>query len=275
MGVAAMIHVLQDSEGAAEAAARLAKATLSRYASTATATATATATGDAYLALSGGTTPRRLYELLANAATSEIPWSRIHIVWGDERCVPPDDPRSNYRMVAETGLLGHPLAGIHRMPGELPPEEAALAYEESLRALFPGREVPRLDLVIMGMGSDGHVASLFPGSKELDELERWSVATGVHGGVRRLTLTLPVLASAKALILLVTGESKAKAVERAFGGNEQSHGSGIPIRMLLSVISERRSVARDYPSVTCILDEPAASLLRRCSTRLDWGPEPG
>ena len=112
-----------------------------------------------------------MYERLAGPEGAGVPWSRLHVLWGDERCVPSDDPRSNYRMALESGLLSVPPAGIHRMPGELPPEEGAFRYEQELRALFPEDGFPRLDLVLLGLGEDGHVASLVPGSAALQERE--------------------------------------------------------------------------------------------------------
>ena len=162
------------------------------------------------LVLAGGSTPRRAYEVLAGRA---VEWGRVTVLFGDERCVPPDDPESNYLM-AKQALLDrvHP-ATVHRMPGELGPETAAELYEEVVGRLGP------LDLVLLGVGPDGHTASLFPGHRELE-------AAGHVVGVRdapkpppeRLTLTLPVLREARRVVFLATGEDKAEALAKAREG---------------------------------------------------------
>lgn len=169
------------------------------------------------LALAGGSTPRTLYRLLATGYRDEIPWDRVHLFWGDERYVPRDDPRSNYRLVRES-LLDHvriPGENIHPMPTDLPdPEDAAAAYEQTLRAWFPA-PWPRFDLVLLGMGSDGHTASLFPGSPALAERTRWTAAIRAPVEPRqRLTLTLPVLNHAALVFFLVTGDEKADVLGR-------------------------------------------------------------
>ncbi len=165
------------------------------------------------LALAGGITPRALYRVLARDYRDAIAWTRVHLFWGDERYVPRDDPGSNYRLVRETLLEGVaiPPDNVHPMPTDFPtPDEAAQAYESALRAHFPDMP-PRLDLILLGMGTDGHTASLFPHSPALEERTRWVVA--VHAPVEpavRLTLTLPVLNAAVSVFFLVTGEEKAK-----------------------------------------------------------------
>ncbi len=173
------------------------------------------------VALSGGSTPKALLELLAGAPyRDEIDWGRVHIAWGDERCVPPDDEQSNYRMAREA-LLAHvriPSGQIYRMPGELPdPRAAADAYEATLRRLFdlsPG-EWPRFDLVHLGMGTEGHTASLFPGSPALAERERLVAAPFVEQlGVHRITLTPPAINAAREVQFLVAGVEKAAIVRR-------------------------------------------------------------
>lgn len=256
------IHVLPDAGAAARAAARLAAAALEERAGQ--------TDGPVCFVLSGGSSPRSMYERLAGPEGAGVPWARVHVLWGDERCVPPGDPRSNYRMALETGLLAVSPAGIHRMPGGLPPEEGALRYEQELRALFPPDGFPRLDLVLLGLGEDGHVASLVPGSRALQERERWVAATEPYQGTRRLTLTLPVLASARHLLFLVTGESKAPAVRSVFaaeegGGLSSSECVSAPARMLLDMIASRdehsQRAGEPRALVTCIVDEAAASLL--------------
>ena len=168
------------------------------------------------VALAGGNTPRAAYGALADEPDIAVPWSRSFVFFGDERRVPPDDPASNFRMARETLLSRVPLPASHvfRMEGEAAdPDEAARRYEEILR-----REAPDgLDLVFLGMGEDGHAASLFPGSEALREESRWVVPTEAPAGVtprERLTLTRPCLARARRVIFLVTGPVKREAVER-------------------------------------------------------------
>jgi 6-phosphogluconolactonase len=181
------ILVLDDEEAAAEATAdRLAEA----------------ARAGLEIALTGGSTPRRAYEL---AALREPDWSRAGAWWGDERCVPPEDERSNYRLARKSLIdrLSSPPR-VHRIRGELEPADAAAAeYERELGET-------RLDLVLLGLGPDGHVASLFPGAPTLEERERRVVAAeaGLEPFVPRVTLTLPVLCSGRSVLFLVTGEEK-------------------------------------------------------------------
>ncbi|HLQ61944.1 MAG TPA: 6-phosphogluconolactonase [Candidatus Acidoferrales bacterium] len=162
------------------------------------------------LVLAGGTTPRRCYELLAS---KPVRWGRVTVLFGDERCVAPDDPESNFRMAREALLERVYPASVHRIPGELGPEEGARAYTAVVEALQP------LDLVILGMGPDGHTASLFPGAPEL-AVDGWAV--GVRGAPKpppeRVSLTLGALRTARRVIFLVTGADKAAAVAKAVRG---------------------------------------------------------
>lgn len=174
--------------------------------------------GSCSLALSGGRTPRALYDRLARDHRQGVPWAHVDIFWGDERYVSPEDERSNYRM-ASGALLGHvpvPAANVHRMPTEPgDPRDAAVAYERVLRTYF-GTRWPRFDLVLLGLGDDGHTASLFPGSPALDETERWVVAvTGPSESSVRLTLTLPAITHAAAIDVIVCGRSKAEPLRLA------------------------------------------------------------
>lgn len=167
----------------------------------------------ALVALSGGSTPRRTYEILGERGT--LAAEGVEIFLGDERCVPPHDHASNYRLVAET-IGDH--GNVVRVRGEIDPDEAAREYEALLRERF-GDGPPALDLTLLGMGGDGHTASLFPGAPELAERERWVVATKrEHGWVRRITLTLPVLNASRRSLMLVTGKDKARAVTDVLGG---------------------------------------------------------
>jgi 6-phosphogluconolactonase len=177
-----------------------------------------------HVVLTGGSTPRRAYEELATAVRElGIDMARTVFWFGDERCVPGDDEKSNYRMAKEA--LFDPLEGataseVKRIPGELGPFEAADAYEQELEAA--GR--PRFDLVLMGLGPDGHTASLFPDQASLQERSRLVVGVpeaGLEPFVPRVSLTLPALANAHRMVYLVEGEGKAEAVAAAFGPQAQ------------------------------------------------------
>ncbi len=176
------------------------------------------------LALAGGNTPRMLYRRLAEPdLASRFPWAQTHVFWGDERCVPPDHPESNYRMAADL-LLQHvplPPEHIHRMEGEQPPHQAAARYQARLAEHFGGR--PRFDLILLGLGEDGHTASLFPNTPGMDDPDRW-VIVAPHDSpppplVTRLSLTLPVLNAARRVIVLVSGASKAPILARVAQGD--------------------------------------------------------
>jgi 6-phosphogluconolactonase len=179
------------------------------------------------LALSGGSTPRPLYELLASRPfATRIDWPRVHMFWGDERCVPPDQPESNYRMAREA-LLDHvplPPANVHRIRGEDKPTEAAAAYAESLGAFFGSRDsspTESFDLVLLGMGADGHTASLFPGSAAAKESRRWVVATpGPEPGSWRVSLTPVLLNASENVTFLVTGADKAERLKDVLEGGQ-------------------------------------------------------
>ena len=166
------------------------------------------------LALAGGSTPRPVYECLAAELPDRDPWSRIDVFFGDERCVPPADPASNYRMAKEALLDRVPVAApqVHRMEGERADhDEAARAYE----AILPDR----LDLLVLGLGDDGHTASLFPGAVSLAETRRRVVAVRApKAPFDRLTITPPVILDARQRIVLVAGADKAEALARAVDG---------------------------------------------------------
>jgi 6-phosphogluconolactonase len=184
-----------------------------------TRTAAAT-TGRSAVGLSGGSTPKGLYTLLATAAYREqIPWPQVHLFWGDERCVPPDHPESNYRMVRESLLskLDIPQKNVHRMAGEKDPELAAAEYEQELSNFFQLSDAgtPRFDLILLGLGDDGHTASLFPESEALEDMKHLVAAVHVEKlASHRLTLTLPVLNNAAQIVFLVAGENKSVVLEK-------------------------------------------------------------
>ncbi len=194
----------------------------------------AAARGAFHLAMSGGSTPEGLYRLLAGPPwEGKIPWDRLHVWFGDERCVPPGDPASNYRMAREAWLDQTPLPEdrVHRMPGEAPPEEGAQSYAQELAQHLPLAPdgTPVFDLVLLGLGSDGHVASLFPGTEALQASSPVAANYVPALQVWRLTITLPVINAARRVWLLVTGPEKAAIIARARqGGSEQS----LPVRCL-------------------------------------------
>jgi 6-phosphogluconolactonase len=204
-------------------------------------------------ALSGGSTPGSLYELLAAAPRREqIPWSGVYLFWGDERCVPPSDPASNYRLAEDT-LIRHvpiPSENLFRIRGELSPEAAARNYDKSLQDFFCGPR-PRFDLVLLGLGSDGHTASLFPASSALAEFQQLAVPVEAYYQDRpawRVTLTLPAINTARHALFLVQGSDKAEIVRTVLADREAS----LPAQQV------RPSAGQ----LTWILDAPAASLLQ-------------
>jgi 6-phosphogluconolactonase len=176
------------------------------------------------MALAGGTTPQALYALLASSEyRHRVAWDRVSFFFGDERAVPPDHPDSNYR--AANDALFRPLdisqKNIYRMKAEMPDlEAAAAAYERELQSAFEGARVPRFDLIFLGMGPDGHTASLFPGSPALAECKRLvaPVTDAPKPPPRRLTLTVPVLNAAKLVLFIMTGADKAPALHEALKG---------------------------------------------------------
>jgi len=211
----AVVEVYPDPEALAQAVAE-------RF--VARAVEAVAARGRFAVALAGGTTPRAAYALLALPHyAARVDWARVHVFWGDERCVPPEHPDSNYRM-ARQALLEHvpiPLENVHRLRGELDPRQAADACERELRSFFAGGP-PAFDLVLLGLGRDGHTASLFPGAAAPGETGRWAVAEYVEAlGAWRLTLT-PVLFNAAAeVIFMVSGADKAERLRQVIVGPYQ------------------------------------------------------
>jgi 6-phosphogluconolactonase len=222
------IVVTEDAEGAAKRVAEL---------------LVKAARAGSEIALTGGSTPGRAYEL---AAALEPDWSNAGVWWGDERCVPPDDDRSNFALAKKTLLdrLDAQPRRLERIHGEDEPPEAAAAYERRL-------EGTRFDLVLLGLGPDGHVASLFPNAPALEERERLVVAAEpkLDPFVERVTLTPPPLRAGRLIVFLVTGEAKADAVARALGGPPDPAAPGSLIRA-------------DAGETCAVLDQAAASGLR-------------
>ena len=206
-------------------------------------------------ALSGGSTPRGMYRLLASPpAVTEVPWESTHLFWVDERCVPASDPESNLG-AAWRDLLGHlplPPGNLHFIRGDFPPEEAAEEYQMELAWFFQlgEGEFPVFDLIFLGMGKDGHTASLFPGQSALHEASRLAMA--VKGGtpnVYRITLTFPVLNRARRIVFLVAGMDKAETVKALLEGAQLD----LPAAKI-------RPLQGD---VIWLLDQEAASLLSK------------
>jgi 6-phosphogluconolactonase len=193
--------------------------------------------GRVAISLSGGSTPRRLYQLLAEPPFRDaMPWERIHWFWGDERFVPPDHPDSNFRMVREALLARAPIpaANIHQVPTGGEPAAAARDYEATLRSFYGAQAldtaIPLFDVELLGLGPDGHTASLFPGTKVLDERQRWVAEVIGAKTEDRITLTYPVLESSRYTAFLVAGADKRDALKRALAGDR-----GLPAARLAPI----------------------------------------
>ena len=238
-----MIEIYPDLESLSRAAAAL----LVRQANLAVA-----ARGRFCVALSGGATPRRTYELLAaSPLADQAPWDRVHVFWGDERCVPQNDLRSNARLAKEAWLDRVPIPGhqIHPMNCVSDPAAAARQYEAQLREFFAGQP-PRLDLVFLGLGDDGHTASLFPGAAVLKEDERWAAAVYVAAqNLYRVTLTVPLINQAAVAAFLVAGGAKAGILR------EVLHGPRDPARLPAQLIQPHHGELR------WLADREAAALI--------------
>jgi 6-phosphogluconolactonase len=237
------IRVMPDARAALQAAADLLRETTK---------AAVDAAGRATIAISGGATPRGMHRLLAQPPYAmDIPWERLDLFWADERMVPCEDPASNFGAARSDFIerLLRPLAGVHPIPATGDPEAAARRYEEALRQHFRQLNLadPIFDLICLGLGADGHTASLFPESPVLSEQRRWAAAW--QGGVPkvwRITLTLSVLNRARRIVFLVTGEGKAPAVRHVLGGS-------------LPVLPAQQ-VCPPSGRTTWVLDRAAASL---------------
>jgi 6-phosphogluconolactonase len=213
----------------------------------------AAAEAGGHVVLTGGSTPRNAYE---RAALSREAWRDATVWFGDERCVPPDDDKSNYKLADESlfSRLGDEQPTIHRIRGELGPTAAADEYERELLEAGP----PHFDLLLLGLGPDAHIASLFPDQESLSERSRLVVGVEQAGHepfVSRVTMTLKALALARSTVLLVSGESKAAAVAAAFGPDAKPD-PHVPASLLPPLADE----------VTVLLDQPAASLLPAAKT---------
>jgi 6-phosphogluconolactonase len=222
------------------------------------------ARGEFVVALSGGSTPRSMYARLA-VEPANVNWSRVQVLWGDERCVPPDHPASNYRMAREA-LLDHvpiPAANVHRISGEDDPAKAATSYERVIRGVLrtptgSPRDTPgaRIDLVLLGLGEDGHTASLFPGAVALHDGQRWVTAEYVEAvSAWRVTLSPVIINAAAEVAFLVTGVAKAAILRQVLEGPRQPH--RLPAQL----------IAPTAGRVRWFVDAPAAAALRRGTAR--------
>jgi len=205
------------------------------------------------IALSGGSTPQTLYELLATPTYAErIAWPQVHVFWGDERCVPPDDPESCYRMAREA-LLDHvplPPENVRRIQGEIDPAEAAAKYERILHQFF-GDQAPNFDLILLGMGDDGHTASLFPGTQALAEEKRWVIENYVAAKqMWRVTLTRPAINSAENVMFLVSGGGKAERLHEVL--QKRNEPRKLPAQM----------IKPEHGELAWFVDQSAAQLLK-------------
>ncbi len=212
-----LLHTFADAEAICQAAAR--EFTLRALEGI-------TGRGRFHVALSGGSTPKRLYELLAGPPfRQQIDWNCVHLFWGDERCVPPTDPQSNYHMTHEAMLrfLPLPAENVHRLQAERAERDAAARdYQEQIAHAFgvsANGEPPVFDLILLGLGPDGHTASLFPETEALAEQHRWVVPNYVPKfNAYRLTLTVPILNQARQVLFLVAGPDKAGPLLQVFTG---------------------------------------------------------
>ncbi len=207
----------------------------------------------ASLVLSGGRTPRNVYaQMESGPLRGRLDWSRLHLFWGDERCVPPSSPESNYGMARETLLARVPVPpeNVHRIEGEIEPRTAAAAYEQEIRTVFSLKdgELPVFTVLLLGLGGDGHTASLFPGTAALAERRR--LVIDVHAPAvpaDRITLTLPVINNARHILFLVEGKEKAAIVRRVTGDPR----AGFPAQL----------VVPGSGTLTWLLESGAASAL--------------
>lgn len=212
------------------------------------------ARGRATWALSGGTTPKKLFQLLSEPYYNErLPWPQLHLFWGDERCVAPEHADSNYRMVREALLskVAIPEANVHRIPAEMTPViDGARAYDQALKIFFKHeRPFPAFDVMLLGMGDDGHTASLFPGSSALEENEKWVASTYVEKfSANRITLTYPVINNARRILFLCAGEGKSAVLKEVLR-------TGTPIRF------PAQRVQATNGELIWLLDQAAASKL--------------
>ncbi|HTP65345.1 MAG TPA: 6-phosphogluconolactonase, partial [Geobacteraceae bacterium] len=239
-----MIKVYPDQESLSQAAAKLFVDGARRAAA---------AKGRFAVLLAGGETPRRTYEILARPPlVGTVPWGQVHLFWGDERYVPSGDPASNARMVGQA-LISHvpvPASQVHPIPYRSSPRESAVEYEDVLRSFFMNG-LPRFDLVFLGLGENGHTASLFPGTSAVEERHRWVTEVYVaEQGTFRVTLTAPVINRAALVVFIVSGKGKSAILRETLEGNQAPR--RIPARLIKPSSGE----------LLWLVDREAARLLR-------------
>jgi len=203
------------------------------------------------VALAGGNTPKRVYELLGSSRFKDlIDWSKVQLFFGDERSVPPDHPNSNYAMAVRALIskIEIPPSNVHRIPGEVNSDKSAAAYESELRDFFGEVAAPHFDLVLLGMGDDGHTASLFPNSDSLTETSSWVVAAKAPSGQDRISLTLGAINNAARVLFLVTGSGKAQRLAEVLGDRP---GAQLPAQLISPVKG----------TLEWLVDQAAASLI--------------
>lgn len=222
------------------------------------------ARGWARIAISGGSTPRAVFALLANPQQpyrARVPWAKLQLFWVDERCVGPKDPESNFGMTKKAMLDEVPLPAsqVHRMEGELEPEDGAARYEAEIRNGFKleGAETPTFDLIILGLGPDGHTASLFPHTEGLDNMTNIVIANHVpQKDVWRLTLTWPVITQGREVVFLIEGEEKAEIVKTVWAGtyDPESWPAQLirPASGRLTLLLDRAAASHLTPSTTVL-----------------------
>lgn len=208
--------------------------------------------GRFYVALSGGSTPKAMHQIISEQFTESIDWSEVFIFWGDERSVPPDSDESNFKMAKET-LLNHvaiPERNVFRIHAEMVSETAAAEYENQLKGVFTNMQWPRFDLIFLGLGSDGHTASLFPHTAALSETDHWVTANFVDTlDTWRITLTAPVINAASNVVFLVAGESKANVLREVINGPYQPD------------VYPSQIIAPENGNLYWFVDETAAALI--------------
>jgi len=204
------------------------------------------------VAISGGSTPRRLYTLLGSSPyCDQVDWHKVHFFWADERCVPKEDEASNFKVAFDRLLSKVPVpdGNIHRIKGGEDPEKAARDYEADIRKFFGASGLPVFDLVLLGMGEDGHTASLFPGSKSVEETARLAVVVYLDKpNWNRITLTLPVLNNAAQILFLVAGSSKAAVLSEILSDGEKKRefpaGRITPVQGKVTWLIDREAAGR-------------------------------
>lgn len=232
--------------------------------------------GSFFVALAGGNTPRELYRLLASEEfRPQVDWAKVHLFWGDERAVPPDHAESNYGMARRELLVHIPMlnANVHRMEADRPNlGRAAQDYEEVLRRhlRLDSRGFPRFHLILLGLGRDGHTASLFPGNRKARDTSRWvSTPLVPKLGSRRMTLTLPVLNAAHNVLFLVTGAEKAEALRDVLAGT-----SDPPLPAQLVTVPDGRRIFLADEAAAALVAREAPAELRGAGTRRAKPEEP-